>query len=143
MVHLVIRVIGSAKWVTVEDLSGPVIKFNDRVEAQPKPGDYSKDAVVDIHSTPTRPGRAVVYAGRRESDRSVKFYCENLTRSCVLKISDDDLRPRSEDSAGFADCECRKIALPREKESPPEQTEAEQSAGDRARADAGADATSS
>jgi len=114
MIHLVIRVIGTDKWVTVEDLSGPTIRFNGHVKAQPEDGSFDNDVVVEIHSTPSRPGRAVVYAGRRENDRSARFYCENLTASCIVKIQDGDLLPRIEDSAGFADCRCVNIMPARE-----------------------------
>ncbi|WP_201861589.1 hypothetical protein [Microvirga soli] len=147
MVHLVIRVVGSDKWVTVEDLSGPVIRFNGLVKAQPaeKPDNDENDeqsdnddndgqsdndendgqsdndenggesdnddndVVVDIHSTTSRPGRAVVYAGRHENDRSAKFLCENLQQPSILRIGDEDLRPRGENNPGLIECQCRRV----------------------------------
>lgn len=132
MVHLVIRVDGKDKWVTVEDLSGPVIKFNGLVKPQP-----GNDVVVDIHSTPSRPGRALVYAGWRENDRSAKFLCEKLDKKlkqpCVLTIKDEDLRPRGQDGSGFIECQCKRIEPPEKKEDEkptregqPEETTAKQ-----------------
>jgi hypothetical protein len=147
MVHLVIRVVGSGKWVTVEDLSGPVIRFNGHVKAQPdgKPDNYDNDVVVDIHSTTSRPGRAVVYAGQRENDRSAKFLCEDLRQPCVLQIRDEDLRPRGEDTSGLIECQRRRIEPPEEKEDKlPNRTERpRETTSKHPDPNAGADATQS
>ncbi len=146
MVHLVIRVVGSDKWVTVEDLSGPVIRFNGRVKAQPdrQPNNDENDVVVDIHSTTSHPGRAIVYAGRRENDRSAKFLCENLQQPSILRIEDEDLRLRDENNSDLIESQCRRVEPPEKEDKQPDKAgRPEETKAKRSQVDARADATHS
>jgi len=93
MVRLVVRVTESSKWVTVEDLSGPQVKFHGLVRGDNHHGDedetsHPSEVAVDIHSTDTSPGRVVVYAGRYKGEMTAKFHSESLTEPCMLVLSD-------------------------------------------------------
>lgn len=94
MAVLLIKVQDSPKWVKVEDLSGPAVRFEGVIE--------EGSVAVPIHSG-RRSGMAAVYAGRSPGLQTAQFYSEDVEDTCELLL-DDRAVPETTRDAGVGGC---------------------------------------